>query len=154
MDIMAILEQYPPQQDYLIEMLIDIDKMKDDHSLTVQELELVANYCDVRTSHVCSVMSFYTLLSTEPRGKYIVQVCKDVPCYLNDEFNVLRTVEETLGIRLGETTHDEQFSIEQTACIGCCDEAPAMRINDRVYTKLTYETVIDILEEYRGGRHD
>jgi len=96
-------------------------------------------------------MSFYTLLSTEPRGRYIIQVCKDVPCYLNDRFNVLRTIEDILGIRLGDTTPDQQFSLEDTACIGCCDEAPAMRINHELYTNLTEDKVYAILAQYRGG---
>ena len=99
-------------------------------------------------------MSFYTLLSTAPRGQYIIQVCKDVPCYLNDDFNVLKTIEEELGITLGKTTKDKLFTLEQTACIGCCDQAPAMRINHDIHTNLTRDKVLAILDSYRGEQHD
>ena len=97
-------------------------------------------------------MSFYTLLSNKKRGKHIIQVCKDVPCYVNDDFNVLKTVEEMLQVGLGQTTDDELFTLETTACIGCCDEAPAMRINDKTFTALTKEKVMQIIADVREGK--
>ena len=154
MPVQKILSSYPKQKDYLLEILIDIDHEKENHFVSEEEITVIADYLGTRESHVCSVMSFYTLLSTSPRGKYIIQICKDVPCYLNDTFNVLETVEKFLGIQLGETTNDGMFSIEFTACIGCCDESPAMRINHQTYTKLTKGKVITLLEEYMEGKHD
>jgi NADH-quinone oxidoreductase subunit E len=74
-----------------------------------------------------------------------------VPCYLNDDFNVLKTIETALDIKCGETTKDRFFTLEQTACIGCCDEAPAMRVNDQTFTNLTKAKVLRILEEYKEG---
>lgn len=149
-----VLSNYPKRKDYLLESLIDVDEKKVDHYITEEEIKRIANYFETKESHVCSVMSFYTLLSTKPRGKYIVQVCKDVPCYVNDTFNVLKTVEEFLGIQLGETSNDNLFTIEFTACIGCCDESPAMRINHETYTNLTKGKVITLLEQYKEDSHD
>lgn len=154
MPVQEILSNYPKQKDYLLEILIDIDQKKENHFVSEEEITVIADYLGTRESHVCSVMSFYTLLSTSPRGKYIIQICKDVPCYLNDSFNVLETVEKFLGIKMGETTEDKLFSIEFTACIGCCDEAPAMRINHKTYTNLSKGKVITLLEEYMEGQHD
>ena len=136
----------------MLESLIDVDEVKEDHCITEEEIKRIANHFDIKESHVCSVMSFYTLLSTTPRGKYIIQVCKDVPCYLNDSFNVIETISEFLGINVDETTKDRLFTLEFTACIGCCDEAPAMRINQQTYTNLTKGKVMIILEEYMEGR--
>lgn len=150
MNIQKIMESYPPTTEYLIEILSDIDHQKPHHFISEQEIQQVAKYLGIRESHICSVMSFYTLLSDTPRGEFVIQVCKDVPCYVNDDFNILLTIEEELGIQLGETTTDRRFSLEQTACIGCCDEAPAMRINHDVYTNLTKEKVIDIMTMLRG----
>jgi len=147
-----VLNNYPKRKDYLLESLIDVDEKKDNHCITKEEIKRIANYFEIKESHVCSVMSFYTLLSIEPRGKYIIQVCKDVPCYLNDSFNVVETISEFLGIEVDGTTEDGLFSLEFTACIGCCDEAPAMRINHQTYTNLTKGKVMIILEEYMEGR--
>ena len=69
----------------------------------------------------------------------------------NDEDDVLTTIEVALDIKCGETTKDKFFTLEQTACIGCCDEAPAMRVNDQTYTNLTKAKVLRILEEYKEG---
>ncbi|AIO19711.1 NADH-quinone oxidoreductase subunit E [Candidatus Izimaplasma bacterium HR1] len=149
MILSEVLKKYPQQKDYLLEILIDVDKMKDDHYVSESEISRIADYLGTKESHICSVMSFYTLLSTEPRGKYIIQICKDVPCYLNDTFNVVDTVCDFLGVDMGGTTEDNLFSVEFTACIGCCDDAPAMRINDTTYNGLSKGKVITILEGYK-----
>lgn len=150
MSIQQIIQSYPAKSEYLLEMLIAVDQQKKHHYISEDEIREVASYVNVKTSHICSVMSFYTLLSTQPRGEYVIQVCKDVPCYINDDFNVLLTIEEELGVSLGQTTKCKRFSLEQTACIGCCDEAPAMRINHDIYTNLTKEKVIAIIDTLRG----
>lgn len=150
MHLQTIMDKYPKRKDYLLEMLIDLDESKKNHFISEDEISRLASHLGVKESHICSVMSFYTLLSTKPRGKYIIQICKDVPCYLNDAFNVVDTVCEYLNIQMGGTTKDKVFTVEYTACIGCCDEAPAMRINQETYTNLSKGRVITILEEYQG----
>jgi NADH-quinone oxidoreductase subunit E len=149
-----ILESYPVSEDYLLEILIDVDKQKENHFISEEEISIISKYLGIKESHVCSVVSFYTLLSTTPRGKYIIQICKDVPCYLNDDFNVLKTVENELNIKVNDTTRNNKFTLELTACIGCCDEAPAMRINDKTYTNLTKEKVVKIINDYKEGKND
>ncbi len=149
MQLEQILNKYPKRKDYLLEILLDVDEQKKDHCVSDNDVVEIAKYLGTKESHVCSVMSFYTLLSTKPRGKYIIQICKDVPCYLNDSFNVIDTVCDFLNVSMNETTEDKLFTIEYTACIGCCDEAPAMRINHETYTNLTKGKVITILEKYK-----
>lgn len=151
MQLNEILKKYPKQKDYLLEILIDVDESKDDHFVSEEEIGRIGEYLGIKDSHICSVMSFYTLLSTKPRGKYIIQICKDVPCYLNDSFNVKETVCDFLNVDMDETTFDKLFTVEFTACIGCCEEAPAMRINNKTYSNLTKGKVITILEEYKEG---
>lgn len=151
MQLSEVLKKYPKEKDYLLEILIDVDKVKTNHYVSEEEIGRIADYLGTKESHICSVMSFYTLLSTKPRGKYIIQICKDVPCYLNDSFNVKETVCDFLGVDVSKTTEDKLFTVEWTACIGCCDEAPAMRINEETYTNLSKGKVITILEEYKEG---
>lgn len=154
MPMKTILNKYPKQLEYLLEMLIDIDESKKDHYVSEQEVTEISSYLNVKESHVYSVMSFYTLLSTKPRGKYIIQICKDVPCYLNDTFNLKETVCDYLNLEVGETSSSKLFTIELTACLGCCDESPVMRINQTMYTNLTKGKTISILEKYEEGHHD
>ena len=149
-----ILDSYPQEKGYLLEILLDVDKVKENHFISENEVLLISKHLGVKESHIFSVASFYTLLSTKPRGKYIIQICKDVPCYLDDDFNVLKTVENELNIKVNDTTRNLMFTIELTACIGACDEAPAMRINDQTYTNLTYDKVVKIINKYKEDKND
>jgi NADH-quinone oxidoreductase subunit E len=149
MQIIDVLKKYPASQSSLLEILLEIDRLKENHYISKEEVHIVAEYIGVRTSHVYSVLTFYTLLSTEPRGKHVIQVCKDIPCYVNDAFDVRKTLEKMLNISVGETSRDGLFSLEETACIGCCDEAPAMLVDLEAYTNLTHEKIAQILASYR-----
>ena len=150
MQLKEILKRYPVRKDYLLEVLLDVDENKENHFISENEITEIASYLGTKESHVCSVMSFYTLLSNHARGKYIIQICKDVPCFLNDDFNLVQTITDYLGVTLNETTKDKLFTVEYTACIGCCDESPAMRINHETYTSLTKEKAISILNSLKG----
>jgi NADH-quinone oxidoreductase subunit E len=149
MQIVDVLKKYPAEETYLLEVLLEIDSLKENHSISKEEVHVVAEYFGLQTSHVYSVLTFYTLLSTEPRGKHIIQVCKDIPCYVNDAFDVRKTVENLLHVEVGETSRDGLFTLEETACIGCCDEAPAMLVDLEPYTNLTEDKIQKILASYR-----
>jgi NADH-quinone oxidoreductase subunit E len=149
MQIIDVLKKYPAEETSLLEVLLEIDSLKENHFISKEEVYVVAEYFGVQASHVYSVLTFYTLLSTEPRGKHIIQVCKDIPCYVNDAFDVRKTVENLLHVEVGQTSRDGFFTLEETACIGCCDEAPAMLVDLEPYTNLSKEKIQRILESYR-----
>ncbi len=151
MSLEKILSKYPQKKEYLIEILLDVDEDKKNHFISEEEVTTIAKHLKIKESHVCSVLSFYTLLSSRERGEYIIQVCKDVPCYLNDNFNVVETISKHLGIEMNDTTDDRMFSLEFTACIGCCENAPAMRINNEIFVSLTKDKVIKIIDSKKGG---
>lgn len=144
-----ILDKYPQKEDQLIEILLEYQVEKEDHYISKEDIVDIASYLHIPESKVCSVLSFYSFFSDHPRGKHIIQVCKDVPCYISSQVDILKVIEKELGIRIGETTENKQFTLENTSCLGCCDKSPAMRINDRIYTHLTADKVKAILSEYR-----
>ena len=135
--------------DRLIGVLMDCQKAKKRKYLTKEDLKAVANKMQLPESRVYSVASFYSLISTEPRGLHIVQVCKDVPCYVNGSVNVLDELEKALEIKVGETTKDVMFTLEYTSCLGQCEIAPVMRIDDKIYGNLTSEKLAQIIAGYR-----
>ena len=104
-------------------------------------------------SEVFGVASFYSFLYTRPKGRNVIRVCKSVPCYLKDAPMIIATVQETLGISPGQSTPDGRFAFELVHCIGACDQAPAMLINDTLYANLTPERIAGILTSYEeeGG---
>ncbi|MCF7931769.1 MAG: NAD(P)H-dependent oxidoreductase subunit E [Acholeplasmataceae bacterium] len=144
-----VLHKYPDTADQLIQILLDYQTAKSNHYISKDEITEIAAYLNIPESKVCSVLSFYTFFSDKPRGKHIIQVCKDVPCYVSSDLDVLKTIEKELGIRVHETTPNQQFTLEYTSCLGSCDAGPAMRIDDKIYTHLTADKIKAILSEYR-----
>jgi len=100
-------------------------------------------------SDVYGVASFYSFLLTKPLGRNVIRVCKSMPCYLKNSQVIMDYVAKEIGIRPGETTSDGRFSFELTNCIGACDKAPAMMINQDIYGNLTPEKVSQVLAKYK-----
>jgi NADH:ubiquinone oxidoreductase subunit E len=116
--------------------------------LSKQDMVDVARELDISAADVFGTATFYTFLDTEPRGKYIIRICKTISCAMKGKNEILSTIEEILKLNLGETTPDRKFSLLEANCIGWCHTPPAMLINDTPYTELTPEKVTEILREY------
>ena len=95
------------------------------------------------------VATFYSFLSTKPLGRNIIRVCQSLPCFLKNSEMIIKTVADEIGIKPGETTPDGRFSFELTNCIGDCDKAPAMLINNDVHGNLTPGKIAQILKKYK-----
>jgi [NiFe] hydrogenase diaphorase moiety large subunit len=108
----------------------------------------VARLLGIHPVEVYSVITFYAFLSTEPKGKNIVRLCRTISCDMAGTNSVAKTLEKELDIKFGETTKDKKFSLEYVNCIGMCDQGPAMLINEVVYTKLTPHKIVDIIKKY------
>jgi NADH:ubiquinone oxidoreductase subunit E len=106
----------------------------------------IARVLDIHPVEVFSVITFYSFLSCEPKGRYIVRLCRTISCDLAGKDAVVRAIERELGISFGETSRDRKFSLEYINCMGMCDQGPAMLVNDEVYTHLTPQRAVDILK--------
>ena len=119
--------------------------------LTKEAVTQVAKRLGVTPGEVYSTASFYTLFRMEPVGRYVIQVCEGLSCYLNDGAErVVDYVSEKLGIVPGETTSDGRFTLETVQCLAACGTAPAMRVNDQLYENLSPASIDDILERLMG----
>jgi NADH:ubiquinone oxidoreductase subunit E len=98
---------------------------------------------------VYAAATFYRSLPIRPLGRHVIKMCKSVPCYLKNNRPVIDAVEKELGVGPGQTSHDGLFSLQMVNCIGACDKAPAMMIDDEVFGDLTPERVPEILAGYR-----
>jgi NADH:ubiquinone oxidoreductase subunit E len=97
---------------------------------------------------VYGVSTFYSFVSTRALGRHVIRVCKSVPCCLAEAERVIDWIAQELGICPGETSSDGRFSFELTNCIGACDQAPAMLVDDEVHGGLTPEKIAEILRSY------
>ena len=106
----------------------------------------VAQSLSVSISEVYGVATFYAFLTNKPLGKYVIRICKSLPCFLRNYQTIVKAVAAEIGINPGETTPDGKFSFQLTNCIGFCDKAPAMMINNDVYVDLTPRKISQILK--------
>jgi NADH:ubiquinone oxidoreductase subunit E len=108
----------------------------------------LAERLGISVSDVFGVASFYSFFSTRPLGRHVIRICRSVPCWLKDADSLTSQLQQELGINPGETTVDGRFSLELVNCIGACDQAPAMLVDDDVHGNLSLEKVKHILKQY------
>ena len=108
----------------------------------------MAETLNLPIAHVYGVTTFYSFLSTQPLGRHVIRICKSVPCCLQNGEMMIDAIGKTLGIAPGETTADGRFTLTLTNCIGACDQAPAMLVDDTLYGNLTSEKIADILQSF------
>jgi NADH-quinone oxidoreductase subunit E len=139
-----LLLRYPKKEAALLPVLHIIQREKGFISPDAERW--VAARFGIPPLHVEGVLSFYTLLRRNPAGKYVIQVCRNISCFLAGSADILEYLEAKLGIRAGETTPDGKYTLETVECLGNCDHAPCLMINDDDYGPVTREAVDGILK--------
>ena len=108
----------------------------------------IAREMDIPASDVYGTATFYSFLETKPAGEFIIRVCRTITCSMKGKNQILFAIQDMLKIKVGETSPDHRFTLLETNCLGWCHKAPAMLINDEVYTDLTPEKIREILSGY------
>lgn len=111
-------------------------------------LKFIAEEMDLPMSKVTGVVSFYSLFSTQPKGKHTIKVCLGTACYVRGGKKIVDKIMELLDIDVGETTKDMTFSLEVMRCIGACGLAPAIAVDDTVYKRVNPNKLRQILAQY------
>ena len=93
--------------------------------------KIIADYLGMAPMAVHEVTTFYNMYNQHAVGKYKFNVCTNLPCQLREGQQALHHLEQKLGIRLGETTTDGMFTLQQSECLGACADSPVMLVNDR-----------------------
>jgi NADH-quinone oxidoreductase subunit E len=109
----------------------------------------IAEILGMTPDEIDGVATFYNLLFRRPVGRHVILVCDSVSCWIMGYDEVKRSLEEKLGIRYGETTSDDRFTLLPVPCLGTCDHAPAMMVGDDLHQDLTPEKIDKILEQYK-----
>jgi len=141
-----LVEKYGKKRSSLLPILEEI--VRRESYLTPQAMVEVARALELSNAEVYGVATFYSFLDTQPRGKYKIRICKSLTCGVKNR-EVLKELKKLLMIEIGGTTLDRKFSLLMTNCIGQCDHAPAMMINEKVYTDLTPEKIREIIKMYK-----
>ncbi|MCT4633147.1 MAG: NAD(P)H-dependent oxidoreductase subunit E [Firmicutes bacterium] len=139
------------EKDKLLEILLALQSQSKHNYLSKETIEEVSDILDISVTTIYGIAEFYDILSTEKRGEYVIQICNSTPCYLKEANHLVKIFEDILGIKMGDTTPDGIFSLEFTSCIGACDLAPAVRINNEIYGELDRSKVFNLLAKLKGG---
>ena len=146
-EIEDLIRKYGNDRTSLLPMLQDI-QIRYGHISDFAQQE-IARILDIHPVEVYGVITFYSFLSIEAKGKYIIRLCQTISCDLAGKASISKVLERELGIKFGDTTTDKKFSLEYVNCMGMCDQGPAMLINEVVYTKLTPHRIVEILKTYK-----
>jgi NADH-quinone oxidoreductase subunit E len=144
--IVELAEKYGRSRENLLPILQGV--VERDKYLSEFSMIEIARELDLPAAEVYGTATFYSFLDYKKRGKFVIRVCKTITCSMKGKNQVLLAIEDMLKIGLGETTSDKKFSLLETNCLGWCHKAPAMLINDEVFTDLTPEKVREILSEF------
>ena len=128
---------------YLLDELQNIQSQEG--YISDENMQSVADKFNIHPVEVYSIVSFYSFLSAEKKGRHIIRVSSCMPCVMKGSQNVVKAFEAALGIKCGQTTRDGEFTLEKTSCIGMCDNAPAILLDDRLIGPVKAEEVQAIL---------
>lgn len=140
----SVQERSPAQRAMLLTALYSAQEQ---HGwLSPQAIEQVARRFDITPGQVYATASFYTLFKLSPQGRYRIQVCDGLSCYLvGGAEPVIEQVSRTLNLQPGETTPDGRFTLEVVECLASCGTAPVLRVNDELYEHMTPEKIDALL---------
>jgi NADH-quinone oxidoreductase subunit E len=117
--------------------------------LPVEAMRSIADLLNVPESEVYGTATFYALLRWKPVGRHVISVCHNLPCSLLGAETIIDHLSRTLGVGEGEVTNDGRLSFQRIECIGRCDGAPAMLVDDDYHGNLTMEKIDRILQQYK-----
>ena len=148
-ELERVIARYPVKRSALIPALQLAQKQAG--FITSAAMQHVAEIFEVSPMEVWGVVSFYTMLKTQPIGEYHVQVCNNLSCALMGAGRLLREIENRLDCRTGHTREDGKFSIEAVECLGACGGAPCVQINEDYFERVTPEIMNDIFGALEKG---
>jgi NADH-quinone oxidoreductase subunit E len=140
------LSHYPDKQAVCVEALKIVQRQRG--WVSDESLGDVAAYLGMTIDELDSVATFYPLIFRKPVGKHVILICDSVSCWITGYEQVRRSISDNLGIGFGETTEDGRFTLLPIPCLGACDHAPAMMIDNELYGDLDEEKAKKILAEY------
>lgn len=145
-EVEALIAEYPDPRAASIEALMVVQR----HRRWVPDdaLNDLAAFLGMDASELEGVATFYNLIYRRPVGRHVILLCDSVSCWIVGYERIRRRLEEKLGIRFGQTTRDDRFTLLPIACLGNCERAPALMIDEDMHTNVTPESLDQILARY------
>ncbi len=146
-ELETITSRYPKKEAALLPALYLLER--EFGTISNEGMEYVASLLDISPAKVFGVFTFYTYYRRPGTGKYLIQLCSTLPCALRKSEFLFDHISKKLGIKNGETTPDKMFTLKKVECLGACDRAPFLQINEDDFEHMTPEKVNFLLDELR-----
>jgi len=142
-----IISHYPVKRSAILPALFIA---QEEHGyVTDDDIRYLARRLEMRVNEVEEVVTFYSMYSRKPIGKYKLQVCRTVSCYLNGAEQITERISRKIKCGVGETSADKKFTLSEVECLGYCDLAPVIQVNFDYHEKVTPDRVEEIIEGLR-----
>ena len=146
-EIEAEAEHYPRRDAVSIDALKIVQRHRG--WISDESLFDIAAHLGMSPTDLDSIATFYNLIFRKPVGRHVIMVCDSVSCWVMGCDRTRQDLQERLGIKLGETTPDNRFTLLPIVCLGCCDHAPAMMVDSDLHSDLDAQKIDTQLEKYQ-----
>ncbi len=144
--IELLFKEYPFKQAACIEALKIIQQQRG--WVSDEDIKDISEFLEMTPDELDSVATFYNLIFRRPVGKHVILICDSVSCWITGYDKLVEHIETRWGLKLGGTSADGKFTLLPTACIGACDQAPAMLIDNKIYGYLDEGKIDEILSRF------
>ncbi|THB72625.1 MAG: NAD(P)H-dependent oxidoreductase subunit E [Desulfobacteraceae bacterium] len=141
-----IIEKYNGEASNLLQIMLDIQS--ENNWLPKEALARVSEKLSVPLTRIQHIATFYKAFSLVPKGRHKVHICVGTACHVRGATRILDTVEDSTGIKPGETDLDLKFSVETVNCLGCCALGPVMEVDGKIHGKMSPNKTTQALETY------
>jgi len=114
-----------------------------------KDMQAVADRLNIHPVEVFSVITFYSFLNDIKKGKHVIRISNCISNIMAGSKNIEKEFEKALKIKVGQTTKDGKFSLEETSCIGMCDQAPAIMVDEQLIGNVTAKKVKEIIKKFK-----
>lgn len=142
-----ILSKYKKENSPLMQVLQESQSLYG--CVPIEMQQLIGDHFNISTARINGVVSFYSMFSLEPSGKYSIGTCLGTACYVKGGERLLDRLQENLNIKQGETTSDGMYTLAPTRCVGACSNAPVIMVNEDIHSKVTSDDIKKILAQYK-----
>ncbi len=144
-EFQKLIQKYPKINSLTLPSLWLIQKQEG--WISLDAMKYIADRLGQSAADIYSIATFYTMFKLKPVGKYHICICKTASCKLCGSESIKEKLEQKLGIKPGETTKNGKFSLEEVECLGACNDAPVMSLDEKYIGQLTIEKIEKIINE-------
>jgi NADH-quinone oxidoreductase subunit E len=145
-DYQQIFQKFKGEEADLIPILQRVQESEG--FISENSVQEIAEYLKISENQIYGVVTFYSKFKFTHPGRHSIKVCEGSACHMQGGRILSEAVERVYAIEAGETTEDQRFDLSRCSCMGCCSIAPAVSIDDKVYSQITVSQLMKILDEY------